>query len=101
VKIEDPIIPEQEAGDRLRDLLATELMHFEHPQLDRFLTLVPTMRMSDLVAYLSDLDVLLLWIGGAPGNVLTDVEKEYLRYAGYLAIKAEIDRRFPVTGVVP
>ena len=91
----DPLVSEEAEG-RLHDLLASELMHFEHPQLDHFIKLVPTLRMSDLVACLSDQQALMLWIGGAPGDVLTAEEKEHLRYAALLAIKAEIDRRFPI-----
>jgi hypothetical protein len=95
VTVVDPMVSEEAEG-RLRDLLASELMHFEHPQLDRFITLVQTLRMSDLIACLTDQQALMLWIGGAPGDVLTREQKEYLRYAAVLAIKAEIDRRFPI-----
>jgi hypothetical protein len=95
VTVIDPVVSEEAEG-RLRELLASELMHFKHPHLDRFLTLVPTLRMSDLIACLTDQQALMLWIGGAPGDVLTAEQKEYLRYAAVLAIKAEIDRRFPI-----
>lgn len=80
---------------QLRDLLKIELTKFEHPTLDRFLAQVRGLRMSDLVACVSDRDTVDAWIGEKAIDP-TSSRGQCLAAAAILAAKDEIDRRFPI-----
>lgn len=91
-----------EAEAQVRALLATA--DIRDAKLDTFVMRLPTLRTSDLFGYLADHVALttalgILWDGiQVEGNF---DRQRLISYAAVLAIKDEIDRRFPIPGGPP
>ena len=91
-----PNLTPEQAEAQLRDLIADA--NLQDAQLDAFCARLPTMRTSDLFGYTVDTTALQTALGleGAKGLAKDDEHVLLVIYAALLAIKEQIDLRFPV-----
>ena len=96
------ILTPEQAEAQLRAIIADA--NLQDPKLDTFCASLPTMRASDLFSYIADHTALRNALIDDDDAAITDIERTKLvLYAAVLAIKDQIDRRFPVpaTGSPP
>jgi hypothetical protein len=96
--LDDVQLSSEEAEKQLRALIATT-GGIHDAKLDAFKARLPKMRMSDLIGYYIDPETLARELGLKVGVKLEDpVHAGRVSIAAVLAIKDEIDRRFPNPG---
>lgn len=87
----------EEAETKMRALIAEA--NIQDELLDTFIARIPTLRTSDLFGYIADHVALTTALGILEDGELIDDDLERAKlvsYAAVLALKDEIDRRFPV-----
>lgn len=97
-----PDLTSKEAEAKLRAVIADADLQDE--KLNELRKQLPKMRTSDLFCYVADAWSLLTRLGITKDGALVSADVEHAQivtYAASLAIKDEIDRRFPIPGDAP
>lgn len=87
----------REAEAKIRAIIADA--DLKNEKLTAFREELPAMRMSDLIGYMTDPKALLAALGIVQDDTLVQNDVEYARIvsiAAIMALKDEIDQRFPI-----